>query len=123
MSIKWNRDGSATFLSDADGVTTQQATGTTAQIDAAYITFQNSWPLAYWQGLWAANLKSGFEANFNLVTFIENGTVSNLTAAQVGTFLATIANNYRSLRAQIAAATTVAQVQAININSGWPSNP
>jgi hypothetical protein len=61
--------------------------------------------------------------NFDLKAFIRAGTSTAVTAANVGTFLATIVDNYRSLRASIAAATTMAQLQAININSGWPNNP
>lgn len=64
-----------------------------------------------------------FDANFDLAKFIRGGTITTITAANVGTFLATIANNYRSLRAQIAAASSVAALNAININAGWPSNP
>jgi hypothetical protein len=64
-----------------------------------------------------------FDANFDLAKFIRGGTATTITAANVGTFLATITNNYRSLRAQIAAASTLATLNAININSGWPSNP
>jgi hypothetical protein len=61
--------------------------------------------------------------NFDLKAFIRAGTLTTVTATGVGTFLATINNNYRSLRSQIAAAANVAAVNAININSGWPSNP
>ena len=67
-------------------------------------------------------LDAEFNANFDLAAFIRNGTATGITAAQVGTFLATITNNYRTLRASIAAATTVAQVQATNIAAGWPAN-
>ena len=70
-----------------------------------------------------ANLDTFFDLNFDLKAFIRAGQNTAVTAAGVGNFLATITNNYRSLRAQINAATTVVQVQAININSGWPSNP
>lgn len=64
-----------------------------------------------------------FDGNFDLSAFIKSGTSTAITAANVGTFLATITNNYRSLRAQIANASTLAILNAININSGWPSNP
>ena len=79
--------------------------------------------LQYWQRLWQTKLDAEFDANFDLAKFIRGGTVTTVTAANVGNFLAQITNNYRSLRAQIAAAATVAAVQAINIASGWPSNP
>lgn len=64
-----------------------------------------------------------FDANFDLAKFIRGGTSTTITAANVGTFLATITNNYRSLRAQIANASTLAILNAVNINSGWPANP
>ena len=64
-----------------------------------------------------------FNEHFDLAAFIRNGTVIGITATQVGTFLATIVNNYRTLRANIAAATSLAQVQAIDVTKGWPSNP
>lgn len=75
------------------------------------------------QALLQAALLALFTQNFNLQQFIINGTAATITATQVGTFLATITNNFRSLRASIAAATTVSQLNAININAGWPSNP
>lgn len=64
-----------------------------------------------------------FDANFDLAKFIRGGTATNITAANVGTFLATITNNYRSLRTSIASAADLTALNAININSGWPSNP
>lgn len=70
-----------------------------------------------------AALDKAFDANFDLEKFIRGGTATNITATNVGTFLATITNNYRTLRASIANAATVAAVNAVNINSGWPSNP
>jgi hypothetical protein len=79
--------------------------------------------LAWWQKQWQADLDAWMNANFDLLSFIRAGHNSAVTATGIGTFLATITNNYRSLRAQIAAASTVAAVQAINIQSGWPSNP
>ena len=79
--------------------------------------------LAYNKTIKQAALDALFDANFDLAKFIRGGQSTGITATNVGNFLATITNNYRSLRAQIAAATSVAQVQAININAGWPSNP
>lgn len=37
--MQLNRDGSATFISDTNPQVTQNATGTPAQIDAAYLVF------------------------------------------------------------------------------------
>ena len=79
--------------------------------------------LAYYRSAQQALLDAEFDQHFDLAKFIRGGTVTTVTATNVGNFLAQITNNYRSLRAQIAAAATVAAVQAINIASGWPSNP
>lgn len=70
-----------------------------------------------------AALDALFDASFDLAKFIRGGTTSPVTAAQIGTFLATITSNYRLLRASIASAVNVAAVNAININGGWPANP
>jgi hypothetical protein len=64
-----------------------------------------------------------FNQNFNLGNFIMQGTVTSVTGTQLANFLAQITNNYRTLRAQIAACTTKQQVGAIDITSGWPANP
>lgn len=79
--------------------------------------------LAWAKRVKQAALDDQFDQHFDLAKFIRGGTVATVTAAQVGSFLATITNNYRSLRTSIAAASTVAAVQAINIAGGWPSNP
>lgn len=79
--------------------------------------------LAYHKALKQTALDIAFDAHFDLAAFIRGGTATSITGAQVGTFLATIANNYRTLRASIANAANVTAVDAININSGWPSNP
>lgn len=70
-----------------------------------------------------AALDAFLDANFDFKAFIRAGTVSNLTGAQVGTFIASSSNNYRSIKASIAAASTVAAVNAINVTTGWPANP
>jgi hypothetical protein len=62
-------------------------------------------------------------ANGQLPVMIAAGSSTSLTGTQFGTFLATAANNYRTLRAAINAATTVTQLNAINVLAGWPSNP
>jgi hypothetical protein len=63
------------------------------------------------------------DENFDLKAFIRDGTITTVTGANVGNYLAQITNNYRSLRSQIANAASVAAVNAINLNQGWPSNP
>lgn len=79
--------------------------------------------LTYWKTITQAALDDEFNSHFDLAAFIRAGTATSVTDTQVGTFLATITNNYRSKRASIATAGTVAAVQAINIAAGWPSNP
>lgn len=79
--------------------------------------------LAIQQALKQAQLDAILGADVDIIVMVQNGSVTTLTGTQVATFLANSTNNYRSLRAQIAAATTAAQVQAININAGWPANP
>lgn len=69
------------------------------------------------------SLDSLFDANFDLSKFIRGGTVANVTAANVGAFLAQITNNYRSIRASISGAADVAALNTINVNVGWPNNP
>lgn len=64
-----------------------------------------------------------FSANFDIAGFIRGGAATGITGAGIGNFLATITNNYRTLRASIAAAPNVAALNAINIYSGWPANP
>jgi hypothetical protein len=124
MSINYQSNGTVLFISDANPAVTQLETGKTpAQLQADYVTFQNTWPLAWWQANWQSQLDALLDNNFDLRAFIRAGTSTTVTATNIGTFLATINNNYRTLRAQIVAASTAAAVQAININSGWPSNP
>jgi hypothetical protein len=70
-----------------------------------------------------SQLDADFDINFNLPAFIRAGTVTPVTGTQVANFLATITSNYRSKRSDISTATTLAQLNAININAGWPANP
>lgn len=79
--------------------------------------------LAWWKSKMQAALDDLLDDNFDLKAFIRAGASISVTAAGIGNFLATINNNYRTLRASIAAASTVAAVQAVNINAGWPANP
>lgn len=64
-----------------------------------------------------------FQTRFDLIKFIQQGTATNVTGTQVGNFLASTTNNYRSLKASIATAATPAAVNAIDITAGWPANP
>ncbi len=125
MSVNYQRDGTVLFISDVDPTVTQlePANKTPSQIIADYAAFQATWPLTWWKSSRQGDLDTLLDANFDLKAFIRAGMATNVTAAGVGTFLATICNNYRSLRAQISAAVTIADIQSININSGWPANP
>lgn len=68
-------------------------------------------------------LDDQFDQHFDLAKFIRGGTVTTVTGTNIGTFLAQITNNYRTLRASIAAAANVAAVNAVNVAGGWPANP
>jgi len=93
-------------------------------VTAAFATFAGTnLGLQAWQAQQQLALDTFFNDHFDLAKFIQQGTATTVTAANVGTFLATITNNYRSLKSQIAAATSILQVQGINVNTGWPSNP
>lgn len=70
-----------------------------------------------------AALDTLLDANYSLPKFTRQGQATGITGANVGAFLAQITNNYRTLRASIAAATTLAQLNAIDITLGWPANP
>jgi hypothetical protein len=59
----------------------------------------------------------------DIVQMIEGGVGATTTGDGVALYLATCANNDRTLRRQINLATTPEAVRAIDINSGWPANP
>lgn len=61
--------------------------------------------------------------NFDFVKFIRAGSSTSITGNNIGNFLATITNNYRTKRAAITAATTQADLDAVNLATGWPNNP
>lgn len=79
--------------------------------------------LAYHKAQKQAALDDLLDNHFSEVAFIRNGIAINVTAAQEGAFKAGIKNNYRTIRAAIAAGTTVAIVNAIDATKGWPANP
>lgn len=113
--------GFAGILSFApEGLLVSDVSTTTAAMNAYA---GSATELAFIKSQKQAALDVLFDASFDLKAFIRAGTATTVAAAGVGTFLAQITNNYRSLRASIASAANVAAVNAININAGWPSNP
>lgn len=121
MNLDVNSNGTLTISCQSNSSTTTIAAGSTgAQITTAY---QSIAPVSEGQTDLQTQLDNLLDNNFDLVKFIRAGTSTTVTATNVGTFLATICDNYRTLRASIAAASTWAALNAININSGWPSNP
>ena len=110
--ISWTIRPDGLHVSDVDAANALISTYSGSAAQLAWIKAQKQ-----------AALDAAFDTNFDLAKFIRGGTATTITATNVGNFLATITNNYRALRASIASAATVAAVNAININSGWPSNP
>lgn len=80
-------------------------------------------PLPWLKQKKQATLDKHFDEHCDLPRFIREGTVITVTSTQVGNFLRDVTNNYRTLRAQIASAVDQAALSAIDIASGWPSNP
>lgn len=70
-----------------------------------------------------AALDDILDTRFDFKAFIRGGTIKTITGTQVGNFIATFENNWRTLRDAIAAAATTDAVIAINVESGWPANP
>jgi hypothetical protein len=68
-------------------------------------------------------LDATFDTTFDLAKFIRGGTLTTVTAANVGSFLAQITNNYRGLRSSISNSSATAVTDAINVTAGWPANP
>jgi hypothetical protein len=63
------------------------------------------------------------DGQYDLRALADGNTAPTLTSTNVGQYLASVGNNYRTLKANINAAANVAAVNAININSGWPTYP
>jgi hypothetical protein len=68
-------------------------------------------------------LKDAVREKVDLFGLMDGGSATNITATQFATFWATATNNYRSLKAQIAAAPDQATLAAISLGAGWPANP
>lgn len=96
------------------------------QVLASYINqliTTTSTSLIIQQALKQAQLDQLLAANADIVHLVQGGQNNTTTGTGIANYLSSATNNYRSLRSQIATATTAAQVQAININAGWPANP
>lgn len=69
-------------------------------------------------------LSDFFDAFCDFRSFVRAGTITNVTAANVGAFLASVANKERTLRlTTIPGASTPGAVSAIDVTAGWPANP
>jgi hypothetical protein len=79
--------------------------------------------LGYWQRRRQAELVIEYERRTDPLVIADGATDTSVTAATLGGYQAACVNNYRSLKAQIAAATTASGLQAINPLSGWPAFP
>lgn len=125
MSFSINRDGTILFVSDANPAVTQlEAAGKTqAQYDADYAAFQATWPLAWWKAAKLAEHLAYLQSFLNLANFVDAGTLTTVTGTQFSNFMASLTDNYRTKKASIIAATTSAQVIAIDVTSGYPANP
>lgn len=106
IAIEYSQDGYR--ATDVDGA-------------SAIINNSGGW-LAVAKAIKRRELDEFLRDNFDLISFIMGGSAT-VNANQVGTFLANITNNYRSIKASIAAQTTVAGVVGINVAGGWPNNP
>jgi len=63
------------------------------------------------------------DTQYDLRSLADGNTSPSLTSTNVGQYLASVGNNYRTLKANINAAANTAAVNAININTGWPTYP
>lgn len=68
-------------------------------------------------------LDTAADQRISLLAFIRAGTATNVTSAQFGSYVVGVLNNYRSIRASIQNATSVAEVEAVSLSTGWPANP
>lgn len=63
------------------------------------------------------------DSRYDLRALADGNTTTNMSGNSVGTYLASVGNNYRGKKNAINAAATVAAVNAIDINAGWPAYP
>ena len=76
--------------------------------------------LIHWKIKKQEMLDFQLDVNFSFTTFVRNGTKIGITSNDILTFFSTITSNYRTLRENITNASTIAQVQGIDVSLGWP---
>jgi hypothetical protein len=105
----WERDGvPVTVSGQGDAV-------------SAWIASYNPLPRAKRKKI--ERLKEAAEPRISLFEMIDAGAATNITNAQFTTYLVAVTNRYRTIKAQINAATTVQEVEAVSLTTGWPANP
>lgn len=115
--VAWTKTGSITAPVDSEA-----SLGQTLAFYIDSLTTRTSTSLPIQQAIKQAELDKLLITNADVVTMVKGGQNSSTTGTGIANFLSTSTNNYRSLRTQIANATSAAQVQGININAGWPAN-
>ena len=100
---------------DGSGVTIVNSLAQTYPNSAQHLSFVKN--------LKQAELDAFAGSHFGLINFVVDGTITNTTGTQVGNFLSSGTNNYRTIRNNISNAPDVATVNAINVKNGWPANP
>lgn len=79
--------------------------------------------LAYRKTKKIERLDAAADERISIIALIRAGAVTNVTGTQHAAFMAAATNNYRTIRAAINAATSIAEVEAVSLTSGWPANP
>lgn len=79
--------------------------------------------LAYRKAQRIKRLDEAAIERIGLLAFIQAGTLTTVTGTQVANFIASAANNYRTIRQTINNAPSIAEVEAVVLTSGWPANP
>ena len=79
--------------------------------------------LGYWQRRRLAEAAAEYLRRIDPLVTADGATDTTVTAATLGGYQASCVNNYRTLKAQIAAAPTASGLQAISPLSGWPAFP
>ena len=80
-------------------------------------------PLAFLKAAKLATLKANVSARADMFGLMDSGSSTTVTSAQFSAFWASAINNYRTLKASIQNAPDVANLNAINLGTGWPANP